>query len=85
MPISPKLEHLYSLHQFGIKLGLENITELMDKLGNPQNKLKYIHVAGSNGKGSVCVMLESILKQKYKVGKFTSPHLKRFNERITIN
>lgn len=77
---------ILSLERFGIKLGLERINKLLDKLGNPQNELKAIHVAGTNGKGSVCAMLESVLMEAgYKVGKYTSPHLIKFNERITVN
>ena len=59
---------------------------LLKKLNNPEKKLKCIHVAGTNGKGSVCAMLNSILQEAdYKVGMYTSPHLKKFNERIRIN
>ncbi len=78
--------YLYSRGLFAIKLGLNNITELMEKLGNPQRKFKSIHIAGTNGKGSVCAFLSSILqKQGYKVGVYTSPHLVDFRERIRIN
>lgn len=80
------LQHLYSLETPKIKLGLERVQKLLDKIGNPEKKLKCIHVAGTNGKGSVCAMLFYILKEAgYKVGMYTSPHLKRFNERIRIN
>ena len=80
------LNYLYSLESPRIKLGLERVQNLLNKVGNPQNQLKYIHVAGTNGKGSVCAMLFYILKEAgYKVGLYTSPHLKRFNERIRIN
>jgi dihydrofolate synthase/folylpolyglutamate synthase len=80
------LDYLYSLHRYGSKLGLEKITDVMNKLGNVQNKLKIIHVAGTNGKGSVCAMLSSILQQAgYSVGMFTSPHLIDFRERIQLN
>ena len=55
-------------------------------MGNPQDELKYVHVAGTNGKGSTCSMLASILeKAGYKTGLFTSPHIYEFNERIKIN
>ncbi|HHX60854.1 MAG TPA: bifunctional folylpolyglutamate synthase/dihydrofolate synthase [Epulopiscium sp.] len=67
-------------------LGLGRIQNLMKRLGNPQDKLNIIHVAGTNGKGSVCAMLTSILMEAgYKVGLFTSPHLIAYNERIQIN
>lgn len=80
------IEYLYNLKRFGMNLGLERIQHLMDLLGNPQDDLNVIHVAGTNGKGSVCAMLSSILQSAgYKVGLFTSPHLVSFTERITIN
>ncbi len=79
------LNYLWDIGYFGIKLGLENITELLGKLDNPHKDLKFIHIAGTNGKGSTAAMLSAVLKQKYKVGLFTSPHLERFNERIKIN
>jgi len=69
----------------GVKLGLQNIKNLMEKLGNPQDKLKIIHIAGTNGKGSVANMLSSILSAcGLKVGLYTSPHLLDFRERMRI-
>ena len=80
------LQYLYSLETPKIKLGLERIQNLLDKMGNPEKKLKCIHVAGTNGKGSVCAMLFYVLKEAgYGAGLYTSPHLKNFNERIRIN
>jgi dihydrofolate synthase/folylpolyglutamate synthase len=80
------LKWLYSFERYGRKLGLERISYLLERLGNPHLDLKVIHVAGSNGKGSVCNFLGSILqKSGYKVGVYTSPHLQRFSERILIN
>jgi dihydrofolate synthase/folylpolyglutamate synthase len=80
------LDKLFSLHQFGIKLGLENITNLCNHIGNPQNNLKAFHIAGSNGKGSTASFMASILQESgYKVGLFTSPHFVNFTERIRIN
>ncbi|MCB9197550.1 MAG: bifunctional folylpolyglutamate synthase/dihydrofolate synthase [Flavobacteriales bacterium] len=68
------------------KPGLDNIKALCEHLGEPQQKLKFVHVAGTNGKGSTCSMLASILKEAgYRVGLFTSPHLVDFSERIRIN
>ena len=65
---------------------LEAMKFIMEKLNHPEKKLKFIHVAGTNGKGSICEMLNSILiKAKYKVGKFISPHLLESNESISIN
>lgn len=80
------LDYLFSLHRFGIKPGLERIESLLEFLGNPQNSLQCIHVAGTNGKGSVCSLLAGILQSAgYTVGLYTSPHLRQFNERIRIN
>ena len=71
--------------QFGIKPGLQRITRLLDLLGNPQDKIRSVHVAGTNGKGSVCTFLSTILAcDGRKVGVFTSPYLERFSERIRI-
>jgi dihydrofolate synthase/folylpolyglutamate synthase len=86
MNYQKSLERLFSLHQFGIKLGLENISKLLDHIGNPQKQLKAIHVAGSNGKGSTSSFIASILQEYgFKIGLYTSPHLVKFNERIRIN
>jgi dihydrofolate synthase / folylpolyglutamate synthase len=86
------LAWLYSLQRFGIKLGLENIERLLDELGlrsaraSPKIFGKVIHVAGTNGKGSVCAMIDSICcAQGYRTGLFTSPHLVTFRERIRVN
>jgi dihydrofolate synthase/folylpolyglutamate synthase len=77
---------MYGLRRFGIILGLETIKGILNTLGNPQNNFISIHVAGTNGKGSVASALSSILHESgYKVGLYTSPHLVRFNERICIN
>ncbi|MBN1386443.1 bifunctional folylpolyglutamate synthase/dihydrofolate synthase [Candidatus Woesearchaeota archaeon] len=79
------LEYLWSLEKFGIKLGLENMKKALSEIKNPEKKLKVLHVGGTNGKGSVCAMLNSILTEAgYKVGMYTSPHLVRVNERIRI-
>lgn len=77
---------MYGLRRFGIKMGLSTIRKILSGLGNPQNTYTCIHVAGTNGKGSVASSLASILNQAgYKTGLYTSPHLVRFNERIQIN
>ncbi|MGA7273962.1 MAG: hypothetical protein WBX14_03875, partial [Candidatus Udaeobacter sp.] len=85
------LAWLYSLQRFGIKLGLENTQRLIAELsrsGGLQSAVasKVIHVAGTNGKGSVCAMIDSICRaQGYRTGLFTSPHLVTFRERIRVN
>jgi dihydrofolate synthase/folylpolyglutamate synthase len=80
------IDYLYELRLFGTKLGLENPRRLAAYFGNPQDELKLIHVAGTNGKGSVCAMLESIYRAAgYRVGLFTSPHLIHFGERVQVN
>jgi dihydrofolate synthase/folylpolyglutamate synthase len=86
MVVETSLKKLFSLHTFGIKLGLANTIKFLEHLGNPQNLLKTIHVAGSNGKGSTSSFIASILQQSgYKIGLYTSPHFVKFNERIVIN
>lgn len=77
---------LTSQGKFKIQLGLERIYKVLDKLGNPQDKLKCIHVAGTNGKGSVCAIIASVLQNAgMKVGLYTSPHIFEYTERIKIN
>lgn len=79
-------EWMFNLERFGIKLGLENITEFMNRIGNPQNDFRSIHVTGTNGKGSVCIFIANILQRAgLKVGLYISPHLVDFTERISIN
>ncbi|MCA9499257.1 MAG: hypothetical protein KC588_08690, partial [Nitrospira sp.] len=79
------LDYLFSLHRFGIKLGLEAITDILARLENPQRGYPTIHVAGTNGKGSSSAMLASILQATgYRVGLYTSPHLIDFRERIRV-
>src|SRR6185503_6624160 len=80
------IQFLYDLRWFGLKLGLENTFELAAQAGNPQERLRFIHVAGTNGKGSTCAMLESVYRAAgLRVGLFTSPHLISFRERIQVN
>lgn len=80
------IDAMYALRRFGIKLGLDVIGGILEKLGNPQNRLRCIHIAGTNGKGSIAASLSAILRQSgLRVGLFTSPHLVRFNERIQVN
>jgi dihydrofolate synthase/folylpolyglutamate synthase len=83
---SEALAWLYSLQRFGIKLGLENIRRLIAELDVDLGNARTIHVAGTNGKGSVCAMIDSICRAaKYRTGLFISPHLITFRERIRIN
>jgi len=83
---SEAIQFLYGLRLFGAKFGLENTFKLAALAGNPQEKLRFIHVAGTNGKGSTCAMLESIYRAAgLRAGLFTSPHLVSFRERIQIN
>ncbi len=78
--------YLYNLQKFGIKLGLENIRNISEIFNNPQGSYQSIHIAGTNGKGSTAIILQSILTEDgLKTGLFTSPHLVRFTERIKIN
>lgn len=80
------LARLYSLERWGIKLGLDNIRDFASHLGNPQDKLPAIHVAGTNGKGTVTAILDAVLRAAgYTVGRYTSPHLRDFRERIYVN
>lgn len=80
------LDYIHGTKKFGSKLGLDNVRELLGLLGNPHNDLKFIHVAGTNGKGSTSSFIANILIEGgYKVGLFTSPYLEVFNERMKIN
>jgi dihydrofolate synthase/folylpolyglutamate synthase len=80
------LNYLLSLQRFGSKLGLKSIRTVLDKLGNPEKGMKVIHIAGTNGKGSVASMVASILSESgFRTGLYTSPHLIDARERIRIN
>jgi dihydrofolate synthase/folylpolyglutamate synthase len=79
------IDYLFSLHRFGIKLGLEAITDILGRLDNPQCQYATLHIAGTNGKGSSSAMMASILQAGgYRVGLYTSPHLIDFRERIRV-
>ena len=79
------LDYIHGTYKFGSKLGLENIKDLLARLGNPQKQYRVIHVAGTNGKGSVTSMITNILHEAgYKVGMFISPYLENFTERIQV-
>ena len=86
MTYKEAVEYIHSVSWKGSIPGLTRITELCEKLGNPQDGLKFIHVTGTNGKGSTCAMTESILRHAgYKTGLFISPYIRFFNERIQID
>jgi len=86
MTYEETLDRIHSFQKFGSRLGLERMTRLTELLGNPQERMKVIHVAGTNGKGSVCRYLYSVLRENgYRTGLYTSPYLERFTERIECN
>lgn len=86
MNYTEALEYIHSVNWTFCKPGLERVIALCDALGNPQNDLRFIHVAGTNGKGSFCAMTASILQAAgYRTGLFTSPYIKIFNERMMVD
>lgn len=86
MDYGQALEYIGSRLRFGIKPGLERTTELLEKMGGPQRKLRFVHIAGTNGKGSTCVMTASaLIEAGYKTGLYTSPYITYFRERMQIN
>jgi dihydrofolate synthase / folylpolyglutamate synthase len=86
MTYEDALRYIEETHKFGVRLGLGNISKLLEVLGNPQDNLNIIHVAGTNGKGSTCSFITKILQTAgYNVGLYTSPYLETFTERIRVN
>ena len=86
MTYTESIQFLYDLRFFGAKFGLENTLRLAELAGRPQDRLRFIHVAGTNGKGSTCALLESMYRAAgWRVGLYTSPHLVAFGERIQVN
>ena len=86
MKATEAIEYIHSITWMGSKPGLERTFGLLEKMGNPHHKLKFIHIAGTNGKGSTTAMTASILRKAgYRVGMFTSPCIYEFNERIQVN
>lgn len=86
MNYTETLSYIHGVSWTGSRPGLERITELLHLIGDPQDKLRFIHVAGTNGKGSFCSMCDSVLRSAgYKTGLYTSPYIERFNERIVID
>jgi dihydrofolate synthase/folylpolyglutamate synthase len=86
MSYQEAIEFLSSLQTFGAQLGLERVQRLAELSGDPQKRLRFIHVAGTNGKGSTCAMLDSIYRNAgWRVGLYTSPHLVSFRERLQVD
>ena len=86
MTYNEAIAYIHSICWRGSRPGLERIGVLCDLLGNPQDALSFIHVAGTNGKGSVCAMLAEICQHAgYRTGMFTSPYVRQFNERISVD
>ena len=86
MNYSETLEYIHSTCWKGSRPGLERITKLLSMIGNPEKGLRCVHVAGTNGKGSFCAMLSSVLRLAgYRVGLFTSPYIEEFEERMQVN
>ena len=86
MDISETLEYIRTYNYTYKHEDLSRVRELLHKLGDPDRNLRFVHVAGTNGKGSTCAMLASILRKAgYRTGLFTSPHILRYNERMQID
>ena len=86
MTYTEAIEYIHSINWQFCNPGLDRVTELCERLGNPQDSLKFIHVAGTNGKGSFCAMTDAMLRAEgYKVGLFTSPYILEFGERMRID
>ena len=86
MNITEALNYVHAVSWMGTIPGLERIRELLGRLGDPQRELKFVHIAGTNGKGSTAAMLASVLtKAGYRTGLYTSPYILRFNERMQVN
>ncbi len=86
MTYKEAVEYIHSVYWKGVKIGLSRIEELLEMMGNPQDRLRYIHIAGTNGKGSTAAYCAEVLKNAgYKTGFFVSPYIRVFNERMQIN
>ncbi|MBI5000732.1 MAG: hypothetical protein HZB92_04295 [Euryarchaeota archaeon] len=86
MDYGEAVRYLYDLQYLGVKFGLENTAELLFRLGGPHTRYKTVHVAGTNGKGSVCALVSSVLTAAgYRTGLYTSPHLIDFTERVKVD
>src|SRR5215471_16824239 len=85
MTPGPATDFLFSLERFGMKFGLDNMAALCGALDHPERAFPSVHIAGTNGKGSVAAMVDAALRaQGYKTGRYTSPHLQRLEERFAI-
>ena len=85
MNVNEALKYIHSICWMGMRPGLGRTRELLEKMGNPEKKLKFIHIAGTNGKGSTAAMLERVLREAgYRTGLYTSPYILRFNERMQV-
>lgn len=86
MTYEESIQYIEEAAVYGIQLGLERIQALLEALGNPQNQYKTIHVTGTNGKGSVTAMISSVIENsQLSVGRYISPHLERYTERMAVN
>ena len=86
MTMTEALDYLAASNWQARTPGLRRIALLMERLGNPEKALRFVHIAGTNGKGSTAAMLDAILRASgYRTGLFTSPHLQRYNERIRVS
>ena len=86
MSYSSVIEYLYALQKHGIKLGLETMRILLERVGNPHRSLRVLHIGGTNGKGSTAAMVASMLQRSgRRIGLYTSPHLVEFRERIRVD
>ena len=86
MTLDEALHYIHEVCWKGSVPGLERISALLDVMGHPERHCKFVHVTGTNGKGSTCAMVASILRKAgYRTGLYTSPYLIRFNERIQVN
>ena len=86
MTFETAMEKLGTLQRFGSPGAVERVDWILEQFGNPQHQLQFIHVAGTNGKGSTCAMLSSILREAgYQTGLFVSPYIIEFRERIQVN
>ncbi len=80
------MQYLASLSRFGVKPGLERADALLESMGRPERRMRHVHIAGTNGKGSTAVMIDAVLRAAgYRTGLFTSPHLQRYTERIRVD